>query len=518
MTSQDDEASAARPRRGRRNRDESRSEKRAAASTSVEGGKLAPMSADDQAFIHDAVIEILETVGMSEAPAVVVTRVTKAGGVLDDGERLLFPRALVEQVLDGLPRSLTLCGQTPDHDLDLSGANVHVGTGGAAPFIIDLETSAYRPSNLRDLYDAARLTDTLDHVQFFSRPLVARDIAEVAAMDVNTAYACLAGTTKHVLTSVTEAATVAKVADMGAVIAGSAEAFRERPFLSLNSNHVVPPLRFDAETCAVQAAAVRAGIPVHVNTFSQLGASSPVTIAGCLAQTMAETLAGMINLWLVDPGAKLIFGPRPMVTDLRTGAMAGGSGEQALLSAAATQMARFYGLPNSIIAGAADSKIPDAQAGYERCLAVTLAAQAGCNLVTQACGMHAGLMAVSFESYVIDNDMLGSILRSLSAIEVSAETISPARIGQAVRGEGHFLGEADTYARMETDFLYPTIADRRTPDEWQADGARDIRSVAHDRVRDILANHYPSHLAGAVDESLRARFDIRLPPTQMRPL
>ncbi len=481
------------------------------AETRLQGGRLAPLDETDQEQIHEGVFDILETVGMAEAPADVIDRVSAAGGRIDDHGRLLFPRALVSRALDELPRTLTLCGQTPDHDLDLSGTNVHVGTGGAAPLIADLDSGLYRDSTVRDLYDAARLTDCLDHIQFFSRPLVARDMETPQALDINTTYACLAGSTKHAFTAVTEPETVAEVSEMGAIIAGSADAFRERPFFSLNSNHVVPPLRFDAQTCAVQAEAVRRGIPVHVNTFGQLGASSPVTIAGCLAQTLAETLAGMINLWLVDPGAKLIFGPRPLVIDLRTGAMASGSGEQALLTAASVQMSVFYGLPNPTIAGATDSKAPDGQASYERCLAVAMAAQAGCNLVTQACGMHGALMGVSFESYVIDNDMLGSILRSLSTIDVSAETLFPAGIAEAVRGEGHFLGEADTYARMETDFLYPMLADRRTVEEWQADGAPDIRSRARLHVRDVLNTHYPDHLSGALDDTLRARFDIQLP-------
>jgi trimethylamine--corrinoid protein Co-methyltransferase len=84
-----------------------------------------------------------------------------------------------------------------------------------------------------------------------------------------------------------------------------------RPFLSLNVNHAVPPLRFDADSCDVMLKAVEVGIPVMVNTFGQMGASSPVTVAGCVAQTIAETTAGMVIGWLADPSARLVFGPRP---------------------------------------------------------------------------------------------------------------------------------------------------------------------------------------------------------------
>ena len=105
---------------------------------------------------------------------------------------------------------------------------------------------------------------------------------------------------------------------------------------------------------------------MHANSFGQLGASSPVTIAGSVAQNVAETLAGMIFAWSVDHEAKVTFGARPMVTDLRTGAVSGGGGEQALLMAATTQMAQHYDLPNTCIAGATDSKIADAQSGFEK--------------------------------------------------------------------------------------------------------------------------------------------------------
>jgi len=488
-----------------------RSAERRTASTEVSGGRYAPLDPGDVAAIEAAAFTILATIGMAEAPDVVTDAVVTAGGSTDAHGRLLFPEALVRAALDGIGRDLTLHGRTPEHDLPLAGDRVHVGTGGAAPFVIDLESGAYRPSMLADLHDAVRLVDRLDNIHFVSRPLVARDMADAADLDVNTAYACLAGTTKHVMTSVSDAARVDDLAAMGALIAGSEDAFRARPFLSLNVNHAVPPLRFDAEACAVVARAARCGIPVQLNTFSQVGASTPVTPAGAIAQTHAETLAGLVWAWLADPGVKAVFGPRPMVIDLRTGAMSGGGGEQALVTAGAVQIARHHGLPCSTIAGAVDAKIADGQASYERCLNVALAAQAGCNLVTQACGMHAGLMAVSFESYVIDNDMLGAVLRSLKAVEVNPETLALDRIAEVVRGEGHFLGEAQTHASMETGYLYPEIADRRSPEDWASDGARDIREVANARARALLAGPRPSLIDPETDTAIRARFDIRLP-------
>lgn len=479
-------------------------------STAAFGDTYAPLQTTQLEQISDAVLAILETIGLSESPPVVIDTVCASGGQLGEDGRLRFPRHLTQAALQGVCKSVTLCGQDAKHDMIVEGARVYTGSGGAAPRVIDIDSGRYRESTLKDLYDAARLADALDHIHFFSRSLVARDLEDEFTLDVNTAFACLAGTAKHVMVSASQPEHVRPIAEMCYRIAGSEQAFRERPFLSFNINHVVPPLRFHAESCEVMVEAIRAGFPVMVNVFGQLGASSPVTVAGSVAQTVAESLAGVIFAWLIDADAAIVGGPRAMITDLRTGGFSGGSGEQALTAAIAARMMRHYGLPNSAIAGATDSKLADAQAGYEKALTVTLAVQAGVNLVTQACGMHAGLMGVSFESYVIDNDMLGSILRANVPVEVSETTLALETVAGVVAGEGHFLGESETYARMKTDFLYPDIADRTTPDEWQAAGAHDIREVALNKARSILASHFPAHLDADMRDALRAMHDIRL--------
>ena len=479
------------------------------------GGRYLPLDSGDLPKIDVAVRAILRDVGMAEAPDIVVEHVTRAGGEHDADGRLHFSDDLIETALDGMVRDFTLCGQDPAHDLQLGNARVHVGSGGAAPLIRDLDSGEYRESRLRDLYDAARLVDSLEHLHFFSRSMVARDMPDPRALDLNTAYACLAGTRKHVFAAATEAANVAGIAELCYAIAGSREAFEARPFLSMNCNMPVPPLRFDPESCEIAAECVRYGIPIHSNTFGQMGASSPVTLAGTVAQTIAETLSGMIFAWLVDPQTKMVFGTRPMLTDLRTGAMSGGSPEGAIAMAATAQMGNYYGLVNSTIAGATDSKLADAQSGYEKALTVALAAQAGSNLVTQAGGMQASLMGCALESYVIDNDMLGAILKTLAPIEISDETLALQSIDEVAHGEGHFLGRGETLARMQSDFVYPQIADRRSIEEWQADGARDVHEIALERTREILGEYFPGHISTELDAQLRDRFDIRLPREAM---
>ena len=515
-------APSRRTRRGRRGRTTENDTGQTAMSPEfnmgmLSGGGFQPLVDDDCETLTQAALDILNDIGMSDAPETVIELVEKAGGRAQGG-RLYFPSELVRQAISGVKRNFTLCGQIPDHDINMSGKSVSVGTGGAAPMIVDMETAEYRPSTLLDLYDAARLTDSLQHIHFFSRSLVARDMPDNRLLDLNTAYASLAGTQKHILTSASSAESVRDIAALCHEIAGSKDAFRERPFLSLSINHAVPPLRFSDEACDVLITAAEQGIPCHVNTFGQLGASSPVTIAGCVAQTISETLAGLVVAWLANPDGIIIFGPRPMITDLRTGGMAGGCGEQAMLTAASVRVSQYLDLPNSTIAGATDSKAVDAQSGFEKCISVSLAAQTGANMITQSCGMLSGLMACSNEAYVVDNDMLGVILRTLSPIEMSETALNLNAIKSVVAGEGHFLGDPETYKRMQTDFLYPEISDRRSHEEWEADGRPDIRTPAKARARDILASHYPQHLHEELDKRLRDRFDIRLPKHSMKPL
>ena len=259
-------------------------------------------------------------------------------------------------------------------------------------------------------------------------------------------------------------------------------------------------------------------MPVLLLAAGQAGATSPAALAGALAQEVAEVLAGLVYVNLMVPGHPAIFGPWPFISDLRTGAMSGGSGEQAVLMAACAQMANFYDLPGGIAAGMADSKLPDAQSGLEKAYTNTLAGQAGANLVYEAAGMHASLLGCSYESFVIDDDMLGAIQRTIRGIEITEDSLSIEVMRRVcTEGPNHFLGDAQTMALMQKEYLYPQVADRSSPKEWAEQGSTDVLQRARSRVGDILSRHYPGHIDPALDAKIRERFPIRLPYENMKP-
>ena len=476
----------------------------------VVGGRFLPLRQCDMEKINETVMDLLANVGLSQAIPSMVEHVMNQGGTLTDEQRLLFPRGLVEDVIADCRKEFVLYGQKSEHDIEVSGHKVFVGTGGASPNIIDIETGLYREPLLKDLYDVARVVDTMDNIHFFNRSLVPRDCPDPETFDINTAYACLQGTSKHLGISITAPEHVAKIIEMFDIVAGGKGKFREKPFCTLLSCHVVPPLRFAEEACEVLEYGVNAGFPVQLISAGQAGATSPVTLAGAVVQAVAESLAGLVFVYLVDNNVCPIFAPKPLVSDLRTGSMCGGSGEQGVLMAAAAQMGSYYGLITSSMAGMTDAKVPDAQHGFEKCHGLTLAAHAGANVITQGCGLQASLLGCAFESYIIDNDMIGSVLRGVRGVEVNHETLARNVIDHVVNHEGHYLGEPQTLERMETDYYYPKVADRESPADWQDKGGLDIRERARLMAKDILHSHYPDHIAPELDQTIREKFNICL--------
>jgi trimethylamine--corrinoid protein Co-methyltransferase len=220
---------------------------------------------------------------------------------------------------------------------------------------------------------------------------------------------------------------------------------------------------------------------------------------------------------LVRPGSKMNFGMWPFISDLRTGAFSGGSGEEALAMAASAQLCNHFGFITSVACGMTDAKVMDAQAGYEKAITTTALALAGGNLLAAYPGIVGSLLGQSFEGLVIDNDMFGNVQRLLRGIEVTDETLSYDVIEETVYGSGHYLGHAQTLELMQTEYLYPEVADRRTAGEWEVTGKQDVSELAHRKVKEVLSSHYPDYISPAADRRIRERFPIRLAPEDMRP-
>ncbi len=480
------------------------------------GGRYQPLTESECRTVYDTALTLLEEFGMGQPIEEFIEVVVPAGGWVDDAGRLHFPRTLVEEIIGMACKEFTWHGFDDDRSIVVGGDRVHFGTAGAAVSVYDDETRKHRPSVLQDVYDVARLVDTLDNVHFHVRTLVARDMVEARDLDVNTAYAIAMGTSKPIGTSFFQPEHVVEVVDLyDEMLGGRPGSFAERPFCVANNTFVVPPLRYAEDAVRSMVAQVRTGMPINLLSAGQAGATSPAALAGSLAQALAECLSALTCVNLLNPGHPCVMGLWPFVSDLRTGAMSGGSGEEAVLNAAAAQVANWLGLPSGVAAGMADSKMPDNQAGHEKGLTVSLAGHAGANLVYESAGMLASLLACSYEALVIDNDMLGAINRTVRGIEITADKLSIETIRSVIEGDGHFLGQDQTLSIMQSEYVYPEVGDRLSPDDWFDAGATSVDQRARMRVHEVLSSHFPAHVSPDVDARIRDRFDIRLPVEEL---
>src|SRR5436190_15507026 len=195
----------------------------AAVRPGMSGGQYKPLSDRDMQRIHETALKLLETVGLGQAIPSCIEAMTARGCFMNAKGRLCIPRSLVEDTLASCARNFVLHGRDPKHDMEPSGNRVYFGTAGAAVFIVEPETRSYRESLLADLYDAARIVDTCDHIHFFQRSLTARDMITGHDLDINTMYACIASTQKHVCTSMVDPAHVTECLQLLHFVAGSGE-------------------------------------------------------------------------------------------------------------------------------------------------------------------------------------------------------------------------------------------------------------------------------------------------------
>lgn len=476
------------------------------------GGQYKPLAADDIHRIHEASLQVLQNTGIEVMPSECRDIFRAGGAIIDEARnRVFIPRRMVEDALATTRPEVVLCGRDPRHDMVLGGTRVFMGTGGAAIKVLDLEQGHVRQSLLQDVAQIGRLVDALDNIHFYLRAVVAHDVPE-PLLDINTYYAAIANTTKHVTGNCFSVQSVRDVVEMASMIAGGRQALRERPFISVTNCWTISPLRYAPETVAVLTEVLRQGIPVFISSAPQAGATSPAALAGTLVQINAEQLSGVVYTQLVEPGAPVVLGYVPSVSDLRTGNFVGGSAEFALMNAASAQLGQFYNLPVYNSSGLTDSKLPDVQAGYEKGITGLAVALAGANYIHHSAGFLESMLTVAYEQYVIDDDINGAVMRMVRGMEVNDKTLSVEVIDQVCRGEGHYLGTEQSLELMQTEYYYPHSSDRRRRADWEQDGSLDMRARAQRRARQILATHRPQPVPPEVDAAIRQRFEILLPP------
>ncbi|MFQ5842749.1 MAG: trimethylamine methyltransferase family protein, partial [Thermodesulfobacteriota bacterium] len=408
----------------------------------LDGGIYQPLSESDMKHIHETVMRIYEEVGIQICTERGFDLFKDRGAKVSEEKQVVYiSPAMFEDLSDLAPSEIVLYGREEKNNIFVGGKRVHFGSGGTALNILDLKAGEKRPSTLQDVRDVSKLLDKLENVHFQVIPVYPNDLP-VEKVDVNRFFAALQNTTKHVMGGTYTLEGTKNVISMGEILAGSAEKLRREPFLSLITC-VMSPLKIDDTYGEFLMTVAEAGIPLAIPAEPIAGATSPVTIAGTVTNLCCETMGGILLAQLVNPGTPCLFGSVGTGADLRTMGYVSGSVEEGLINAASAQMAQFYGLPFYATAGQSDAKCVDTHAGWEGAITNLLVGMAGANFIHDAMGLLEFCMTASYEKYVIDNEIVGEVMRVLQGIEVNPKTLA-FEVTRRVGPGGHFLSEDHT--------------------------------------------------------------------------
>lgn len=471
----------------------------------IQGGQYKPLTESEMRLVHEYALRVLETTGVKVYTKTGREYFKQAGADVDEANRLVrMPRAMVEDAIASAPHRLVLCGREEKYDAILEGSNVYLGTGGTAINVLDLDTGERRPSTTRDIRDFSRLLDVLPNIGVHTINVYPNDVAVQDHVDVNRFYWALANTSKHVMGGIYSMRGLQDVIEMASMIAGGMDALRARPFVSFITL-IISPLKIDDIYGEMTCYLAQQGLPVVTPTEPLCGITSPITLASNVLMHVAESLSGVVMTQLINKGTPVMFGSVGSITDMRSMDHLSGAIERGMLNAAVSQMAQFYKLPNYSTAGMTDSKVVDAQAGYEGGMMNMLVAMSGANYIHDAAGLMEFDMTASYGKLIIDDEIIGRCYRVMRGIEVTEETLAFDLINE-VGAAGDFLGEEHTLQYMRTEFAEASISDRSLREYWEANGCKDVTTRANEKAKELLATHQPLGIPADIDAQIRERF------------
>ncbi len=468
----------------------------------LKGRTVEVLSREEMLQVHQAVLDILKEPGVRIEHEEALDIMKRAGAEIDQAKQVAhISQSLVEYALNHAPRFMTLCGRDPKYDLKSGTGEVHFASGHGATFVIDFNTGERRPATKKDLEDVVRIHDALENTHLIFPEIYPQDVPS-QALDRHISQALLSNTEKPVVTTAYSGKSAKDLIKMGIAIAGSEEALRRRPMFTVSLG-VISPLTFERERVDVLLEICRFGHPFQIYTIPSTGGTSPVTLAGTLALTLAELLAGLVLTQLVKPGVPVRLFGYPSIIDQKYGSFTFACPEKALMAAALAQMFRYYGVPHGVHGATTRSNVLDAQAGYETGILDMFTALSGSELVIECISSSLEDTVVSvYEQAVIGNEICGMVSRILRGIDVNPDTLAVEVIREVGTG-GQFLTHRHTkeYHRLEN--WDAELGNRMARDEWLESGAPDIRAKAREQVKRILATHQPKPLDADVQRKLQ---------------
>ena len=432
--------------------------------------------------IIDEAFDILERIGLQFENDRALDLLEDHGQKVERGtQRAFLSRRFVEQGLETAPKRLTLWNVTGDTSIDVGGDSVTFDPGSAAIKVLEPDRSV-RASTSVDYARLSRLVHHLPNIRAQSTSLVPADVPNEAS-DYYRLYIALQCCNKPIVTGLFRHESFDTMLEMIAIVRGSRKAVAEKP-LAIFDACPSSPLRWSELTSESLMKCAAAGVPSEVVSVPLTGATGPVTLSGTLVVHTAENLAGIALAQAVRRGAPVIYGGAPCLMDMRGGQTPFGSIETMMIDCAYAQIGKRFGLPIHAYMGLSDSKLVDAQAGYETGYGIILAALAGVNVVSGV-GILDFITCQSLEKLVIDNEICGMAYRLLDGIKMRHEPMASDFLPQAIE-KGHFLGHPTTLKLFKEEGLMPGKVVDRSSAPIGGGGPTDYERASK-VVQDLLA-------------------------------
>ena len=455
---------------------------------------------DDKQAIYDAALEIIGTVGMRVHQPAALELLRAAGAEVVGADLARLPARLVERARATAPAIVAVFDRRGEPAMRLGGRRSYFGTGSDLMNIYDLESGERRLAGLADVTTAARLCDGLDNIDFVMSSAFPNDIADPHRAFVAEFQAMVTGTTKPIVLTAEGVDDLEVMWQIAAALRGGPEALAAKPYFVMYGQPS-SPLEHPRDSLEKLLFCADKGIPAIYSPAPLAGATAPITVAGHIAQGVAESLFGLVVHQLRKPGAPFVFGIGPAVLDMATAQSSYNAPEYLMTYLGAIEMARWLDLPNWGYGGTSDAQLVDAQAGMEAGELTLLAMMAGSNLNHDVGYLDYG-MTGALELVVIVDEFIAMNRRLLAGITVDRETLGVEVIAQTGPG-GDFLSTKHTARHVRKAQWRPTIINRKGYERWSQDGGADLREQARRKALRLLAAPAAAPLAA----DLAARID-----------
>lgn len=448
--------------------------------------------------IHETTLRILEQIGLdfNYAPAV---EVLKKGGAKVDGQRVFFPPGLVAEQVKKAPAEFTIYARNPENNVFIGGNNTVLAPGYGAPFVTDLDYGR-RKATLKDFENFVKLTGASPNLDLLSGTVVEPTDIPPEIRHAWMLYTSVKYSDKCFMGSTMGARAARECLDMAAILFGSQTELASRP-LVFGIAGALTPLKYDARMLEAIMEYAAVSQPLVISSLAIAGATGPVTLAGNLALQNAEVLAGVVLAQLVGEGTPVIYGGSSSIAEMHSGALSIGSPEMAINTAGTAQMARYYKLPARGGGAVCDAKSPDAQASYESMMNLLMARLSGINFVLHSAGILESYNCMSYEKFIIDDEMCGMLKRIQRGYDVNPGALAFDIIKDVGPG-GHFLDKDHTLEHFRSELYQPQLSNRDDFVSWQANGSPQNIERANRKYKEILETYETPEIPAEIEKDL----------------